>query len=390
MPRLLTALLIALAAVLGAIWKRNIEPALELGGIWRTVEPHGTENCTLVPELEACEKIILHQPTGLLYAACSSIAGRKAWLPALNYYNASARSTADYVALYDPARATLTKLAVRGLDDARGLSVHGMDVVPSASDADVLFVYLVNHRPPPEPGAPGEDPSVEVFETRAGSGELRHVRTVADAAVLHSPNDVAGAPDGTRFWFTNDMKDVDGWKVRAGAKLYMFMQKPVTSVGYCHVDHGCKIALDKVPGANGIVRVSDDRFMLGSATRPEVRVLALSPDDTLSVLSLGLTDLPLDNLTIDEDGVVWAAGFPKGAELIQKHIPDPVNNPSASTAVRISCSNGNCTIDKPFESDGSGNIASGTTTVVHDAERKRLFLSGEWLRLCSFTRAHFL
>ena len=37
-----------------------------------------------------------------------------------------------------------------GLDDPRGLSLHGMDVVPSSEDQETLWVYLVNHRPPLE------------------------------------------------------------------------------------------------------------------------------------------------------------------------------------------------------------------------------------------------
>ncbi|TRM70176.1 hypothetical protein BD626DRAFT_563851 [Schizophyllum amplum] len=381
---ILTPFLIALVALCGAFYKLNVEPMLELGGIWRTVIPRGTETCHLVSELQACEKIMLHQPTGHVYAACSSIAGRHAWLPALNYYNASARSRADYVAVYDPSSDSFIKLAVLGLDDPRGLSLHGMDVVPSEEDPSTLFVYLVNHRPPVDPKqTTEEDPSVEIFTTVEGSGEMRHVRTVADPAILHSPNDVAGTPDGTRFWFTNDMKDVDGWK----AKLYMFLNRAVTSVGFCHVEHGCMIALDKVPGANGIVRTSEQTLLIGSATRPEVRVLARQANNTLLVTDVITHDLPLDNLTVDKDGVVWAAGFPKGAELIQKHIPDPLNNPSASTAVRITCNGGKCTVDKPFESDGSNNIASGTTTVVHDTERNKLFLSGVMapgLTVCDF------
>ncbi|KAI4519243.1 calcium-dependent phosphotriesterase [Schizophyllum commune Loenen D] len=380
------------AALLFGFWKRNIEPALELGGIWRTVQPHGTEGCRLVSELQACEKIIVHEPTGLVYAACSTIADRKAWLPALNYYNASARSGNDYIALYDPTTDSFIKLEVVGLDDPRGLSLHGMDVVPSSEDPETLWVYLVNHRPPVESAespsesiAHSEDPSIEIFTTRAGSNELRHVRTVADPVVLHSPNDVAGSPDGKEFWFTNDMKDVDGWK----AKLYMILQVAATSVGHCHVDRGCKIALDKMPGANGIVRLPEHaakgaeeyktKLMLGSATRPEVRILERQVDDTLKVVGVYVHDLPLDNLTVDKRGTVWAAGFPKGADLISKHIPDPLNNPSASTAVRVSCVEGKCVVDKPFESDGSNNIASGTTTVAYDAERRRLFLSGTCL-----------
>ncbi|KAL1710422.1 hypothetical protein EV121DRAFT_275630 [Schizophyllum commune] len=426
------------SALLFGFWKRNIEPALELGGIWRTVQPHGTEGCRLVSELQVCEKIIIHEPTGLVYAACSSIADRKAWLPALNYYNASARSGNDYIALYDPTADSFIKLDVIGLDDPRGLSLHGMDVVPSSEEPETLWVYLVNHRPPVESAqtsaesglAHSEDPSIEIFTTRAGSSELRHVRTVADPVVLHSPNDVAGSPDGKEFWFTNDMKDVDGWK----AKLYMILQVAATSVGHCHVDRGCKIALDKMPGANGIVRLPSDwagdkrdaakdgsgehktRLMLGSATRPEVRILEQQANNTLEVVevythgeivvsspfkpssaydiqcptygsNLLSLDLPLDNLTVDKRGTVWAAGFPKGADLISKHIPDPLNNPSASTAVRVSCGSGKCTVDKPFESDGSNNIASGSTTVAYDAERKRLFLSGVMapgLTVCDF------
>ncbi|KAL1661824.1 hypothetical protein GGF50DRAFT_129178 [Schizophyllum commune] len=401
------------AALLFGFWKRNIEPALELGGIWRIVQPHGTEGCRLVSELQACEKIIVHEPTGLVYAACSTIADRKAWLPALNYYNASARSGNDYIALYDPAADSFIKLDVVGLEDPRGLSLHGMDVVPSSEDPEMLWVYLVNHRPPVESAespsesiAHSEDPSIEIFTTRAGSNELRHVRTVADPVVLHSPNDVAGSPDGKEFWFTNDMKDVDGWK----AKLYMILQVAATSVGHCHVDRGCKIALDKLPGANGIVRLPSDwagdkrdaatdgagehktRLMLGSATRPEVRILERQANDTLEVVEVyehGKSSpfyLPLDNLTVDKRGTVWAAGFPKGADLISKHIPDPLNNPSASTAVRVSCVEGKCTVDKPFESDGSNNIGSGSTTVAYDAERRRLFLSGTQLHCCLLDR----
>lgn len=35
-----------------------------------------------VPGLEACEDMYLHEPTGYLYLACSSLKGRTNWLPA--------------------------------------------------------------------------------------------------------------------------------------------------------------------------------------------------------------------------------------------------------------------------------------------------------------------
>ena len=93
----------------------------------------------------------------------------------------------------------------------------------------------------------------------------------------------------------------------------MILQVAATSVGHCHVDRGCKIALDKLAGANGIVRLPSGwagnerqtttgkeereaaaqdtaghktRLMLGSATRPEIRILERQADDTLEVVEV--------------------------------------------------------------------------------------------------------
>jgi hypothetical protein len=47
--------LVVFVALAGVLYKARLEPILELGGIWRTVEPRGMERCHLVKELEACE-----------------------------------------------------------------------------------------------------------------------------------------------------------------------------------------------------------------------------------------------------------------------------------------------------------------------------------------------
>ena len=80
-----------------------------------------------------------------------------------------------------------------------------MDVVPSSSHPNKLYVYLVNHRAPLTGNAEkvGADSAMEIFETRLGSDSLRHVKTVEDP-VVETPNDVVGTADGKSFWFTND------------------------------------------------------------------------------------------------------------------------------------------------------------------------------------------
>jgi hypothetical protein len=96
-----------------------------------------------------------------------------------------------------------------------------------------------------------------------------------------------------------------------------------------------------------------------------------------------LAELPSDNLSVDSAGAVWAAAMPKSFHRITKHFFDPTI-PSPSAALRITLNTGKSAffgekykILKAFEDDG--RIASGATTMVYDADRERLFLSGEYL-----------
>lgn len=151
-------------------------------------------------------EIILHPESGLLYLACSTPASRPQWAPPLDRFNDTGASFADYVATYDPRRSRITRLTVTDFpNSARGLSLHGMDVVPSASDPQLLYIYLVNHRAPIGAKAVdvGADSVIEIFETRSGSGVMRHLRTV-EHEIISTPNDVVGNADGQSFWFTND------------------------------------------------------------------------------------------------------------------------------------------------------------------------------------------
>jgi arylesterase/paraoxonase len=135
----------------------------------------------------------------------------------------------------------------------------------------------------------------------------------------------------------------------------MLFNRAVTSIGYCHVDRGCKIAIHHLPGANGIARSNENTFFVGSTTRAEVRVLERQSDDLLVVsdvitygsafmISIGLfvstdpaiteTAMAVDNLSMDGEGAVWAAAFPSGKDLFE-HLGDPLRYPSPSIALRI-------------------------------------------------------
>lgn len=148
------------------------------------------------------QEIVLHQPTGVLYLACSTPYSRTQWCPLDVKFNVSGRSHYDYVATYDPKNSRITRLTMSGLP--QGFSAHGMDVVPSADNSKDLFVYLVNHRPPvgKDPAKFGANSTIEIFKTRVGASTLTHLHTIHNP-VLITPNDILGSSDGKSFHFTN-------------------------------------------------------------------------------------------------------------------------------------------------------------------------------------------
>jgi len=215
---------IILVTILAGFWRLVVKPRLEVLGYGRVIEAVNNKNCNVVPELPACEsaslilllyhershqctsETVLHQPTGILYLACSTLSSRVHWTPAVSALNETGASFNDYVASYDPKTSRITRFKVVEFKSDRGLSLHGMDVVPSSSDPSELFVYLVNHRAPLGNALAkdvGADSVIEIFKTTLGGDTLTHITTVEDP-VIYTPNDIVGSPDGNSFYFTND------------------------------------------------------------------------------------------------------------------------------------------------------------------------------------------
>jgi len=327
-----------------------------------------------VPALAACEKIVLHEPNGVLYLACSSPASRAHWTPAVTQLNASGPD-ADYLATYDPQTGVVARLE----PTFPGIQVHGMDVVPSASNPAELFIYAVNHRKPADPeSAPvsGADSTIEIFKTTVGSTSLKHLRTVRDPVIL-TPNDVVGSPDGESFFFTNDHDS----KTSKMMRILSLVGWGYGSVGYCDVKLGCKYVARNLVAANGIVRATNnDTFYVANSATGDITVLERQSDNALLKTHTIPTDRGLDNLSMDTDGVVWAAGFPNLIAM-GAHIADPSKlSPTSAHSIAMNTGPGSFygekfKVTKAFEDDGT--LASGTTSVVHDAKRKRLYLNGE-------------
>jgi arylesterase/paraoxonase len=160
--------------------------------------------------------MVLHRASSLIYASCSDPESRVRWQPSLNRLSKpKVPPESDFFAIIDTALPLSTDSIKRvnlvGLPtdrpDWRGLNFVGLDVVDSDTKKDVLWIYVINHRPslpPAESKSHGADSSVEVFKTTVGSDTFEYVRTVEDSEYIMTPNDVVGLPDGSGFWISND------------------------------------------------------------------------------------------------------------------------------------------------------------------------------------------
>lgn len=378
--RLLVNLLVVLAAISGGLWQLKVKPWLErMGGRGRVIESIGNQDCYGVPELQACEKLILHQPSSTLYLACSTPESRVQWTPSTGRLNATGASRTDYVATYNPQTRKVSRLKVTGFSSERGLSLHGMDVVASEDDPSLLWVYLINHRAPLEgdPAVVGADSAVEIFKAHVDGHTLEHVRTVEDP-IIFTPNDVIGAPDGQSFYITNEYGVKVGHLTR---QLEVLGLKHGSSIAYCHATEGCKYAIQKMHGNNGLTQAPNGTVYVANAMYGGLTVLEKQADHTLVITDVIETDRPMDNVSVDSQGHVWAGALPNALKLVFEHFPDPRNVNVPSSALRFSINTGpdaffgqKFKVDKVFEDDG--RIASGSTSAVYDVDRRILYMSG--------------
>ncbi|KAJ1039249.1 hypothetical protein NDA10_001689 [Ustilago hordei] len=364
MPRLLTYLGIPIA--LGVLAVQFLSgPGTKSHDVFGLGRPLNftTHTCTSIPELEACEDMWLHRPSGLLYLACSDIKGRMAWTPAIDALDVSGRPNTDYVAILDtkatgPIASRIT--TVKPTSYTGTLNLHGISVyeIPakSAELKPTLRIFLNNHRPPIDPVTKtvldatkmGANSTFELFETTLGDGRMRHIRTYIGEAIRTPNRPAAVGPDS--FVFTNDHKTKTG----LGRKLD-FLLPPKS---HKHAN----------------------RFYVPASAAPAIRVFELQSDNTLTLIDVIHIGYPSDNLTVDEDDNIYAACFPNVPKLLAK-FADPYDKKSPSTVLKISANTGNdrfygkkWNVEKMFEDDGTG--MSGATTALWDKEKGGLWLGG--------------
>jgi arylesterase / paraoxonase len=157
-------------------------------------------------------------------------------------------------------------------------------------------------------------------------------------------------------------------------------------VGYCD-QSACNIAYAGLKLPNGLLRAEDGLIYVPSTLDGTINVFSLGDNHLLQKASEIKVSYPIDNLSVDKNGDIYAAAFPKIYKWAEStKAPFDVHPPTAVFRIRKSSRedggerdpylelNAEYVVEKVLEDDGT--FVAGVTSAVHDAETGRIFLSG--------------
>lgn len=139
-----------------------------------------------------------------------------------------------------------------------------------------------------------------------------------------------------------------------------------------------------------------------SALTGEVKVFSLDEQRNLVDVGSFKVPIPVDNLSVDKQGHLLAAGFPQIYKLLEaSKDPYHISSPSGvyslqlperyglAASARSEWHDGDVLVTKVMEDTGA--VLSGFSIAVHDVETGRFFLGGPltpFITICETNRWH--
>ncbi|MCJ1382481.1 hypothetical protein MMC17_005594 [Xylographa soralifera] len=258
-------------------------------------------------------------------------------------------------------------------DSAGGSELDFVGFDAEVVDDSKLRFWFINNRPRLDESGQYLDAyrwyinaTIEVFETKRGSDDLVHVKTYAHE-MLVTPNKPAVVGNGGEN--TADL-------LIGGLRRELEVLLGGGNVVYCSPS-GCHVAASTgFSFPNGMVKGMDGLYYVPQIMKSRIRVMELQQDLTLNQIDTIYIGMPVDNLSVDKNGDIWAAGIPK-AFVFTATFEDPFERKSPSTIWRIRKlkKRKGYEVRKILE-DKEANVMSGATVAIHDVKTGKLFISG--------------
>ncbi|CAK7267424.1 hypothetical protein SEPCBS119000_002539 [Sporothrix epigloea] len=270
---------------------------------WADSAPLNNGACVVDATANACEDVVVHAPSGTVFAACGDPRARTQWFPPAGQRNARGRAALagfrEQLFQHDLATGKTTELLLEGVDG--DFVTHGIDIWSSPTDPSLVHIFAVRHT--------RSGDSVSIFAHTLGTHTATLVADVKHGNIKTANGVAAVGPFA--FYVTNDHYFFfDPWR-----KLEeMFGPWSwATNVQYCDAAAGrvhCKTVAGPYPAANGIA-AWNDRLFVGDSQNGTLRVFQRRPDHTVDFVSQVELGAAADNIKVDPStGDIVVAIFP--------------------------------------------------------------------------------
>ena len=146
------------------------------------------------------------------------------------------------------------------------------------------------------------------------------------------------------------------------------------SLAYCSQTECHIAAVGGFKYPNGLIKGSDGLYYVPNSAKDQIKVMELLPNLTMKEVDVIRLGMPVDNLSVDKRGDIYAAAFPDSLTLLRS-LKDPYNLDAPSTIWRIRMMGSTYDIHKVLE-DKEAKIMGGATVARHDVKTGRLFIGG--------------
>lgn len=211
---------------------------------------------------------------------------------------------------------------------------HGLSLYRGPEEPRLLFV--INHRL--------EQDSIEIFEVREST--LVHRETIT-GDLLHDANDIV-AVGARSFYVTRDHGYSSGW----GRFLEEHLSLKKSSIVF-YDGQSFGVVAKGLAYANGI-NVSPDGLVLYVAATLEGKIRVYSrglEDGTLTLKDEIVLNTAIDNIEVDEAGMLWIGAHPKLLDFLEYSRDPKVLSPSQVLRVSVQ-DDGNYDVEQIYLSDG--------------------------------------
>ena len=283
---------------------------LSSAGVFLSIDPHFSGQCTRVNGVTGAEDITIDPVTGVAYISAMD----RRTLAATGAYKGG-------IFLYSPGSyETPEKLST---DISNPFHPHGISLWKSDSGLDRLFV--VNH--PPSSQAPDKPAralsQVDVFEVRDTG--LKHLFVTKPERPI-SLNDVAATGPETFFASIDKGSETD-----LGKQLELYARLPRSGILYGSGTNS-KQVLSGFVYANGVQTNSDGSVLyVAETTGKRLSAYQINRSDgALTLIGEEKINSGLDNIEVTADGSLYVVGHPKTFAFLghagdsEKHSPSQV------------------------------------------------------------------